>query len=302
MPRFLGVHWPRSAVPIGLAIGICFNTLPPAQGQASESPSVEAWCALDAEPAQQFATAQQPVRPAAIAQYRGNFDQFTLDGQGVLTYSETEVLNRLYTLDGAELAQFPGWFARFSPDQRTVITTNLDSPLQSVYALDGTLLTTVENFYGFTPDSQRLLTNSEAERTSELLNLEGRTIAVLEGLLVDGRSTVADTADGRGIILTIQGSPYDQTQQQVIVYDLAGQERFRRSEALIALPNQQGFLTVFGPVQRLNWDGEVQTTFEGDRFVSYLPGDLGLVTVDTEAATTYLSTWGASRAKTTLQC
>jgi hypothetical protein len=54
MPRFLGVHWPRSAVPIGLAIGICFNTLPPAQGQASESPSVEAWCALDAEPAQQF--------------------------------------------------------------------------------------------------------------------------------------------------------------------------------------------------------------------------------------------------------
>jgi hypothetical protein len=205
-------------------------------------------------------------------------------------------------LYGAELAQFPGWFARFSPDQRTVITTNLDSPLQSVYALDGTLLTTVENFYGFTPDSQRLLTNSEAERTSELLNLEGRTIAVLEGLLVDGRSTVADTADGRGIILTIQGSPYDQTQQQVIVYDLAGQERFRRSEALIALPNQQGFLTVFGPVQRLNWDGEVQTTFEGDRFVSYLPGDLGLVTVDTEAATTYLSTWGASRAKTTLQC
>lgn len=136
-----------------------------------------------------------------------------------------------------------------------------------------------------------MLITSEAAQTSELLDLQGRTIAELEGLLVAGLSTVEMTPDGHGSILTTQSSPYDQTQQQVIVYDLAGQERFRRSQALLTLPDQRGFLTMFGPIEHLNWDGEVEARFEGDRFASYLPDDSGLMTVDTETATTYLYTW-----------
>jgi hypothetical protein len=110
MPRFLGVHWPRSAVPIGLAIGIYLNTLPPAQGQFEVTSAVEAWCALAVEPSQPSSTPQQPEQPAAIGQYRGNFDQFTPNGLGVLTFSETEALTRLYTLYGTELALVPPHF------------------------------------------------------------------------------------------------------------------------------------------------------------------------------------------------
>jgi hypothetical protein len=291
MPRFLGVHWPRSAVPIGLAIGIYLNTLPPAQGQFEVTSAVEAWCALAVEPSQPSSTPQQPEQPAAIGQYRGNFDQFTPNGLGVLTFSETEALTRLYSLHGTELAQFPGWTPRFSPDQQVVVTSDREGSTDTIFTIEGQQLATLAGFYGFTPDSQHLLITSEAEQTSDLLDLKGRTIAELEGFLVAGRSTVEMTPDGRGSIVTIQGSPYDQTQQQVVVYDLAGQERFRSSQALLTLPDQRGFLTIFGPIERLNWDGEVEATLEGDRVASYLPDDSGLVTMNAETATTYLYTW-----------
>lgn len=85
MPRFLGTHWSRAAVSIGLAMGLGLNTLSPAQGQFDLTSSVEVWCALAVAPSQPPLTLQQSIQTAAIAQYRGNFDQFTPDGLGVLT-------------------------------------------------------------------------------------------------------------------------------------------------------------------------------------------------------------------------
>lgn len=266
----------------GLMLAVVCSGLPSLPGVANGEPS------CDRPP-----TVDRPATDTlqAVTQYSGNFDRLTPDGAAILTYDEAAAVTRLYSFEGVELAQFSGWFPRFSPDQQMVITTNLDDHRESVYALDGTLLARVENLYGFTPDSQRLLVTSESREETQILDLQGQPLATLPGYLVQGLPAVGDTPDGRGFIVTLEGPPYDQTQQRTRVYDLTGQARFRRDEALLMPLHGQGLLTLQAPLQYLDWSGAVQVTFAGDRLAGYLPGDRGLVTLSQTPETTHLLSW-----------
>jgi hypothetical protein len=236
-------------------------------------------------------TATEIWRPPAIAEYRGNWDRITPDGQGLLTYVEATGTTHRYTFEGDETAQFTGWLPQFSPDQQIGVFNDVTSPVQHVYRLTGDHLATIRDFYGFTPNGQQIITTNEANQTTQILNLQGETVATLDGVLISGLPNVITTPEGEGFILTIQGSPYDQTQQRTLVYDVTGQARFRHEGLLTVAPDQRGVLTPQAPLQRLNWAGEVQETLTGDRIEAWLPDDQGVLTVSVETEQTHLLTW-----------
>ncbi|NER80870.1 MAG: WD40 repeat domain-containing protein [Leptolyngbya sp. SIO1D8] len=208
-------------------------------------------------------------RPAAIAEFIGNFYTMTPDGQHLFTYSEAENLTRLYAWDGNEKAQFQGFFhSHYSPDGQMIITSSPHDSTDYLYTLDGVEKARLVGFRAFTPDGQGLVTVAENEEMTRLLDLNGEEIAVLEGgfdPLMPYRSTFSP--DGQGIIT------FSPSNQQYRVFDLDGTERFRFQGAFSFTHEGQDLIIStedFG-VQVLSLDGKVKITFPGEVFKGFSP-------------------------------
>jgi hypothetical protein len=215
-----------------------------------------------------------------LAKFKGSYPRLSEDGQWLLAFSEEESTSWLYTLSGQQLAEFKGGYPRLSKDGQRLATYSREAGTSWLYALSGQQLAKFKGRYpSFSKDDQRLVTSSVKEDTSWLYDLSGQQLAEFKGIF---RSF---TEDGQRLVTS---SVKEDTSW---LYDLSGQQlaEFKGSEPSFSEDGQR--LVTSSDEEDTSWlydfSGQQLAEFKGSES-SFSEDGQQLVTSSDEEDTSWL--------------
>ncbi len=247
-----------------------------------------------------------------VGSFPGGFRRFVPNDQGVATYEADDDLTRLFSFDGTELLSLSGNSLQFAPNGQ-IMTLELAPPLATVRLMtsEGTEIASFPGRWArFVPDTELLIIRNPDDRRSQLVNLVGEELAVLEGRYLGEalgpRDIVTVSRDANGDYLyhlydlegvKIASFPGDietwtaMPDHQSVLVSEAGQTRwFDRNGVELAtfpgyiagtLPDGQAIFLVGSlrenSTRLVSLDGEEMASYTG-RFVSLTPNHQGVVT------------------------
>ena len=247
-----------------------------------------------------------------VGSFPGGFRRFVPNDQGVATYEADDNLTRLFSFDGTELLSLSGNSLQYAPNG-LIMTLELAPPLATVRLMtsEGTEIASFPGRWArFVPDTELLIIRNPDDRRSQLVNLAGEELAVLEGRYLGEALgprdivTVSRTANGDylyhlydlegGEIASFPGDIESWTampDHQSVLVSEAGQTRwFDRNGVELAtfpgsiagtLPDGQANFLVGSlrenSTRLVSLDGEEMVSYTG-RFVTLTPNHQGIVT------------------------
>lgn len=115
-----------------------------------------------------------------LGTFLGEFQDTTPDGQGVITYANSEGRSYVSQLNGTEPKALSGKFQGFAPSDQQIITYSQNH--SHLYDLNGTLIARLDGLLRWgTPDGQYLVTETGNGRSFNLYSVDGTLKAEYEG-------------------------------------------------------------------------------------------------------------------------
>ncbi len=203
----------------------------------------------------------------------GEFAAFTPVEANIITDNQQPARSWLYETNGVQTSTFEGFFLSFTPNGRALFTYSNSDGVSHLYSIENYPSGDEVNHFegmllGITTDARHLVTavpptQSNLNPPSQLYSIDGTKLAHLEGLFVGFTSNEQR-------IVTVQTSIEDFLRlgpTTYFVYDLAGNLKATLIGQLLGLTQsgRQGLVIYAGGKTRLydSFDGTQQAVFEG---------------------------------------